>query len=333
MATATAQAPAVEEHPRPALLLRRLRRNPTMVGGACFLLLMLVAALGAPLLGTIDPEELNPIDRLRGPSPAHWFGTDMLGRDLYSRAVYGTRISLTVGLCVAVLSLSIGLAIGLLSGYLRQVDAVVMRIMDGLMAIPAILLAIALMALMSASVQNVIIALTIPEIPRVVRLVRALVLSLREQAFVEASRAVGAGIWRVLLRHITPNTVAPLIVQGTYICASAVNLRGLPQLPRRWHAAQHSKLGQHHGRGPHLRADRLLDHPLSRPVPGLHRSGHQPPRRRPTRYAGPQAGAAHVVTAIGPQSSLPVPLYDAAACCLMRFINPPARMMSMISLG
>ena len=222
MATATAQAPAVEEHPRPGLLLRRLRRNPTMVGGACFLLLMLVAALGAPLLGTIDPEELNPIDRLRGPSPAHWFGTDMLGRDLYSRAVYGTRISLTVGLCVAVLSLSIGLAIGLLSGYLRQVDAVVMRIMDGLMAIPAILLAIALMALMSASVQNVIIALTIPEIPRVVRLVRALVLSLREQAFVEASRAVGAGIWRVLLRHITPNTVAPLIVQGTYICASAV---------------------------------------------------------------------------------------------------------------
>ena len=222
MATATAQAPAVEEQPRPALLLRRLRRNPTMVGGAFFLLLMLVAALGAPLLGTIDPEELNPIDRLRGPSPAHWFGTDMLGRDLYSRAVYGTRISLTVGLCVAVLSLSIGLAIGLLSGYLRQVDAVVMRIMDGLMAIPAILLAIALMALMSASVQNVIIALTIPEIPRVVRLVRALVLSLREQAFVEASRAVGAGIWRVLLRHITPNTVAPLIVQGTYICASAV---------------------------------------------------------------------------------------------------------------
>ena len=222
MVTATAQAPAVEEQPRPALLLRRLRRNPTMVGGACFLLLMLVAALGAPFLGTIDPEELNPIDRLRGPSPAHWFGTDMLGRDLYSRAVYGTRISLTVGLCVAVLSLSIGLAIGLLSGYLRQVDAVVMRIMDGLMAIPAILLAIALMALMSASVQNVIIALTIPEIPRVVRLVRALVLSLREQAFVEASRAVGAGIWRVLLRHITPNTVAPLIVQGTYICASAV---------------------------------------------------------------------------------------------------------------
>ena len=222
MVTATAPIHAVEEQPRAAPLLRKMRRNPTMVGGACFLLVMLVTALGAPWLGTIDPEELNPIDRLRGPSLTHWFGTDMLGRDLYSRAVYGTRISLTVGLCVAALSLTIGLAIGLVSGYLRHVDTVVMRIMDGLMAIPAILLAIALMALMSASVQNVIIALTIPEIPRVVRLVRALVLSLREQAFVEASRAIGAGIWRVLLHHVTPNTIAPLIVQGTYICASAV---------------------------------------------------------------------------------------------------------------
>ena len=222
MVTATTQTHVFEEQPRPAPLLRKLRRNPVMFGGACFLLLMLVAALGAPWFGTVDPEELNPIDRLRGPSLTHWFGTDMLGRDLYSRTVYGSRISLLVGLCVAVLSLSIGLTIGLLSGYLRQVDAVVMRIMDGLMAIPAILLAIALMTLMNASAQNVIIALTIPEIPRVVRLVRALVLSLREQAFVEASRAVGAGIWRVLLRHITPNTVAPLIVQGTYICASAV---------------------------------------------------------------------------------------------------------------
>ena len=222
MVTATAPTRVVKEQPRPGSLLRKLRRNPTMVGGACFLLVMLVAALGAPWFGTIDPEELNPIDRLRGPSLTHWFGTDMLGRDLYSRAVYGTRISLTVGLCVAALSLTIGLAIGLVSGYLRHVDTVVMRIMDGLMAIPAILLAIALMALMNASVQNVIIALTIPEIPRVVRLVRALVLSLREQAFVEASRAIGAGIWRVLLRHVTPNTIAPLIVQGTYICASAV---------------------------------------------------------------------------------------------------------------
>jgi peptide/nickel transport system permease protein len=136
-----------------------------------------VVAVGAPYWGTLDPLELNPIERLRPPSSTHWFGTDMLGRDLYSRTLYGSRISLLVGWCVAVLSMTIGLSIGLLSGYHRQVDAMVMRVMDGMMAIPAILLAIALMALVSASVQNVIIALTIPEIPRVVRVVRAVVLS------------------------------------------------------------------------------------------------------------------------------------------------------------
>jgi peptide/nickel transport system permease protein len=184
--------------------------------------LVVLVALGAPYWGTIDPLELSPIDRLQAPSMSHWFGTDMLGRDLYSRALYGSRISLFVGACVAALSMLAGLTIGLFSGYLRRVDAVVMRIMDGIMAIPAILLAIALMALVSASVQNVIIALTIPEIPRVVRLVRSVVLSLREQAYVEASQATGAGLLRILWRHIMPNTLAPLIVQGTYICASAV---------------------------------------------------------------------------------------------------------------
>jgi peptide/nickel transport system permease protein len=193
-----------------------------MVGGMVLFSLMVFMAVGAPYWGTVDPLELNPIERLRTPSLTHWFGTDMLGRDVYSRTVYGSRISLFVGGCVAVLSVSIGLAIGLLSGYHRHVDAVVMRMMDGLMAIPAILLAIALMALMNASVQNVIIALTIPEIPRVVRVVRSVVLSLREQAYVEASQATGASLLRVLVRHIMPNTVAPLIVQGTYICASAV---------------------------------------------------------------------------------------------------------------
>jgi peptide/nickel transport system permease protein len=193
-----------------------------MLFGLGLLVVMVLVAVGAPYWGTIDPLELNPIERLRAPSMGHWFGTDMLGRDLYSRTVYGSRISLFVGLCVAALSMTIGLSIGLLSGYHRHLDSVIMRIMDGMMAIPSILLAIALMALMSASVQNVIIALTIPEIPRVVRVVRSVVLSLREQAYVEASLATGARLPRILLRHIMPNTVAPLIVQGTYICASAV---------------------------------------------------------------------------------------------------------------
>jgi peptide/nickel transport system permease protein len=203
-------------------LRRLIRRHPTMLFGLGLLGVMVLVAVGAPYWGTIDPLELNPIDRLRAPSIEHWFGTDMLGRDLYSRTVYGSRISLFVGLCVATFSMTFGLVIGLLSGYHRHVDSVVMRIMDGMMAIPSILLAIALMALMSASVQNVIIALTIPEIPRVVRVVRSVVLSLREQAYVEASLATGARLPRILLRHIMPNTVAPLIVQGTYICASAV---------------------------------------------------------------------------------------------------------------
>ena len=203
---------------------RLIKRHPTMVSGIVLLGLMVLMAVGAPYWGTLDPLELNPIERLYAPSTQHWFGTDMLGRDLYSRTVYGSQISLVVGGCVAILSVSIGLAIGLISGYHRQVDAIIMRVMDGLMAIPAILLAIALMALVSASVQNVIIALTIPEIPRVVRVVRSVVLSLREQTYIEASRATGARVLRILVRHILPNTVAPLIVQGTYICASAVIL-------------------------------------------------------------------------------------------------------------
>ena len=203
---------------------RLIKRHPTMVSGIVLLGLMVLMAVGAPYWGTLDPLELNPIERLYAPSTQHWFGTDMLGRDLYSRTVYGSQISLVVGGCVAILSVSIGLAIGLVSGYHRRVDAIIMRVMDGLMAIPAILLAIALMALVSASVQNVIIALTIPEIPRVVRVVRSVVLSLREQTYIEASRATGARVPRILVRHILPNTVAPLIVQGTYICASAVIL-------------------------------------------------------------------------------------------------------------
>jgi peptide/nickel transport system permease protein len=165
-----------------------------MFMGILLLLPIGCIALGAPLLTAVDPEEINPIDRLQAPSLEHWFGTDHLGRDIFARTMYGSRISLVVGVCVSTMSTLLGLAIGLVSGYHRRLDAVVMRVMDGLMAIPGILLAIALMALMRASVRNVILALIIPEIPRVVRLVRALVLSLREQPFVEAYLSfLGAG--------------------------------------------------------------------------------------------------------------------------------------------
>ncbi|HUA54286.1 MAG TPA: ABC transporter permease [Candidatus Sulfotelmatobacter sp.] len=199
-----------------------VRRHPTVVVGGALLVLMVAMAVFAPYLGTVDPQALSPIRRLRPPSAQYWFGTDMLGRDVYSRVVFGARISLVVGLGVAFFSTAFGLAIGLVAGFNRSVDAVVMRIMDGLMAIPAVLLAIALMALTKASVENVILAVTVSEVPRVSRLVRGVVLSLREQPFVEAARATGTRGARIVMRHVLPNTIAPLIVQGTYICASAI---------------------------------------------------------------------------------------------------------------
>ena len=167
-------------------------------------------------------KSVSPIKRLKQPSAEWWFGTDMLGRDVYSRVVYGARVSLAVGLAVALLSTVLGLFIGLVTGYVRWLDAIVMRIMDGLMSIPSVLLAIALMALTKASIGNVIIAITLAEVPRVVRLVRSLVLTLREQPYVEAAVAAGTTLPRILSRHILPNTVAPLLVQATYVCASAM---------------------------------------------------------------------------------------------------------------
>ena len=198
------------------------RRHPTAIVGGIVLLVMIAAALFAPWLGTIDPQLVSPIRRLRQPSGEFWFGTDMLGRDVYSRVVFGARVSLAIGIAVAILSILVGLAIGLVTGYLRWLDAVVMRVMDGLMSIPPVLLAIALMALTKASIQNVVVAITLAEVPRVVRLVRSLVLTLREEPYVEAAVAAGTSLPRILVRHILPNTVAPLLVQGTYVCASAM---------------------------------------------------------------------------------------------------------------
>ena len=199
-----------------------LRRHPTAIAGAVVLVLMLLIAMSAPWLGTTDPQAVSPIQRLKPPSAEFWFGTDMLGRDVYSRVIYGARVSLAVGLAVALLSSLIGLAIGLVTGYIRWLDAIVMRIMDGLMSIPSVLLAIALMALTKASMENVILAITLAEVPRVVRLVRGLVLSLREQPYVEAAVAAGTTLPLILARHILPNTVAPLLVQATFVAASAM---------------------------------------------------------------------------------------------------------------
>jgi peptide/nickel transport system permease protein len=199
-----------------------LRRHPTAILGAIVLLLLILMAFLAPYLWTVDPQAISPARRLRHPSETYWFGTDMLGRDVYSRVVYGARVSLTVGLFVALFATLIGLFLGLVTGFVRWLDGIIMRVMDGLMSIPGVLLAIALMALTKASLENVIIAITITEVPRVVRLIRSLVLTLREQPYVEAAIAAGTRTPRILIRHILPNTVAPLLVQATYICASAM---------------------------------------------------------------------------------------------------------------
>jgi peptide/nickel transport system permease protein len=199
-----------------------LRNHPTVAIGGALLLVLILIAIFAPYLGTVDPTAIAPAKRTRAPSALYWFGTDLLGRDIYSRVLYGSRVSLLVGLSVAALSMFAGLAIGLVAGCVRWADGVLMRIMDGLMSIPPILLAIALMALTRGSVGNVILAITVAEIPRVSRLVRSVVLSLREQPYVDAAVTSGTRMPMIILRHILPNTVAPMLVQATYICASAM---------------------------------------------------------------------------------------------------------------
>jgi peptide/nickel transport system permease protein len=230
-ATSLAQAPvaAAPELPDVMAPIKRrgaisgfCARHPTIVIGGGILLIMILIAILAPYLGTVDPTTLAPSKRTREPSALYWFGSDMLGRDIYSRVLFGTRVSLLVGFSVALLSSVAGLAIGIVAGFLRWADGFVMRIMDGLMSIPPILLAIALMALTRGSVGNVITAITIAEIPRVSRLVRGVVLSLREQPFIDGAVAAGTRVPMIILRHIVPNTLAPLTVQATYICASAM---------------------------------------------------------------------------------------------------------------
>jgi peptide/nickel transport system permease protein len=201
---------------------RWLRKNPTLVIGAILIAVMILVSIAAPWIATHDPTDIDPLARLKGPTEEHWFGTDALGRDVFSRAVWGGQVSLIVGLSVAALASVIGLLLGLIAGFVRWADGPVMRVMDGLMAIPGILLAIALMAVTKASLTTVIVAITVPEIPRVVRLVRSLTLTLREQLYVEAAHAVGTRLPTILRRHVVPNMLAPIIVQATFVAASAV---------------------------------------------------------------------------------------------------------------
>jgi peptide/nickel transport system permease protein len=215
---------------------QRVKANLSVrIGGGVIALLVLISVL-APWLGTVDPTLFDPASRdllpgqvgeittLEGETLKHRFlmGSDSFGRDIHSRVIYGTQVSLIVGVCTAVLALALGIVLGLVSGFVRWLDGFLMRIMDGLMAIPAILIAIALVAMWRGSLLTVVVAIAIPEIPRVTRLVRSLVLSIREEPYVEAAISLGTPTWKIMWRHILPNTVAPLVVQGTFICASGI---------------------------------------------------------------------------------------------------------------
>jgi len=216
---------AAELEPSTASALARLgsglRRNPTIFAGVLLLAALAALALLAPWL-TADPFKQAPINRLRPPSERFWFGTDQFGRDVFARTIHGARVSLVVGISVALVSSALGLALGLMCGYFRRIDGVVMRVMDGLMAIPSILLAIALITLTRPGLGIVIAAIVIPEVPRVVRVVRSVVLTIRSQPYIESAIAGGTRNFKLLARHILPNTVGPLIVQATYVCASAM---------------------------------------------------------------------------------------------------------------
>jgi peptide/nickel transport system permease protein len=221
---------AIETLPEPTIPITRplrsapelLTATPVIAAAAVCLGLVIVSAIAAPWLSPHDPLLLAPAQRLKPASAQFLLGTDGYGRDVLSRILYGGRISLLIGLGSAVFSVGIGLMIGLVSGFFKWIDAIMMRVMDGLMAIPSILLAIAVVSLSGASLMTVMVAITIPEIPRVARLVRSVVLSAREEPYVEAAISLGSSLPKIMRRHLMPNTIAPLIVQGTYVCASAI---------------------------------------------------------------------------------------------------------------
>lgn len=203
-----------------------LRRHPLLAFSAAVFLVLALVALLAPLV-LPDPRSLNPVQRLRAPGAEHWFGTDHLGRSIAVRTVYGTRVSLAIGLAVAFATTGIGLVIGLASGFLKRWDGPLMRCMDAVMAIPGVLLAIALMSLFGSDIRTVMVAITIPEVPRMARLVRSLTLSVRAQPYIQAAITNGARLPRLMWRHVLPNVTAAITVQATYVFASAMILEAV----------------------------------------------------------------------------------------------------------
>jgi peptide/nickel transport system permease protein len=228
MASSHSEQIATQPGPGQVARLRRFaRKNGTIVWGGAILGVIVLAAVLAPWIAGHNPLDIDPVNRMKPPSAEWLFGTDALGRDLFSRTIHGGRVSIVIGVMVAACATMSGLIVGLVSGYNRVADAILMRIMDALMSIPAILMAIALMAVAKASTSTIVFAITIVELPRVARLVRGVVLAIREQPYVEAAICAGTPTWKILLRHILPNTVAPLIVQSTFICASAILIESL----------------------------------------------------------------------------------------------------------
>lgn len=202
------------------LLLKGM--NGRILIGFIMLFLMLTIAIFAPLIAPYDPLDIEVSQRLLPPSTEHWFGTDEYGRDVLSRVIYGSRISVTVGMSVVIATTILGTIVALFAGFYKKIDGVFMRVMDAFQSFPSILLAIAIMAALGASVRNVIIALTVTNMPKMARVVRGRVLSIREETYIESARAIGLGDLKIMRSYVLPNTLAPLIVQGTFILALAI---------------------------------------------------------------------------------------------------------------
>jgi peptide/nickel transport system permease protein len=221
---AAANAPdATPSASRPAfVLLRKLLARKLVLFGVVILVVVIVFAVFAPWIASYDPTALRVMERLQSPRPGHWFGTDELGRDVFARVIYGGRLSLWIGLVVVAISVTCGVLLGLAAGFFRRLDGPIMRVVDAMMSFPDILLAIALVAVLGASMANVILALAVVYTPRAARVVRASTLVVRELLYIEAARALGVSTWRILFVHILQNIASPILVQATFIFAYAV---------------------------------------------------------------------------------------------------------------